>query len=82
MANGLFTVPEMSEYSLGISFGVDAAIQSRAAWLEALLAELLSSDIPSEDIEIQDHPDCRTVVCIRGVPRHEWKAVWPTQSSP
>lgn len=52
---------------------VRRAAMSRAIWLEGILKNLLSTDMPTEDIEIQEHPDHRTVVAIRGVPRYEWK---------
>jgi hypothetical protein len=47
------------------------------------LMELLSSDIPTADIEIQEHPNLRTVVAIRGVPRHEFAfQVWSVVPTP
>jgi hypothetical protein len=69
---------------------ITAAVRARAQWLHRLLAEILSSDIPSDDVEIQEHPSGRTVVAIRGIQRHEavfeaaWSAPaqWPPYSTP
>lgn len=52
---------------------VREAIKSRADWLEDVLAGLLINGVRREDIEIQEHPDCRTVVAVRGEPKYEWR---------
>jgi hypothetical protein len=60
-----------------------ALTRKRAQWLHGLLVELLSSDIPSDDIQIQEHADLRTIVVIRGVPRHEFaNRIWWVTPTP
>jgi len=46
------------------------AKRSRQQWLNRLLLEILSSDCPLEDVEIQEHPGPRTVIAIRGEAVH------------
>ena len=52
---------------------VASAIRSRADWLEDVLAGLLSSGVAREEIEVQEHPDHRTVIVVRGVAKYEWQ---------
>ena len=52
---------------------VASAIRSRADWLDAILAGLLSNGVTRGEIEVQEHPDNRTVVVVRGVAKYEWQ---------
>lgn len=45
------------------------AKRTRRLWLNRLLLEILSSDCPLADVEIQEHPG-RTVIAMRGEPVH------------
>lgn len=50
-----------------------AAMDSKLEWLEDIVAGLMAAGCTKEEIQIQEHPNCRTVVCVRGVPKYEWK---------
>jgi hypothetical protein len=51
---------------------VAAVVRARAQWLGDLLVEILSSDIPTGDVAIEEHADGSTVVAIRGAPLHRF----------
>lgn len=51
----------------------DALIKARAEWLEDVLAGLLAAGCTKDQIEVQEHPVSRTVVCVNGEPKYEWK---------
>ena len=45
---------------------------ANAAWMETHLAELLAAGVLQSEIEVQIHPNMRTVIVVRGVPAFEW----------
>jgi len=47
--------------------------RSRAQWLERHIGDLLAAGVRQSDIEIQEHPNMRTVISVRGVPSFEWR---------
>ena len=47
--------------------------KSRAEWLERVLTYLRTTGVPDDEIQIQDHPDLRTVVWVRSEPKFECK---------
>jgi hypothetical protein len=49
------------------------ARRARSQWLERLLYEILCSDCPIDDVEVQGHADGRTVIAIRGQPCHVFR---------
>lgn len=57
---------------------VAAVTRRRAQWLQALLAEIFSSDIPTADVAITERPDGSGAIAIRGVELHTFtlKATW------
>lgn len=57
---------------------LQGAVKSRADWLERILERLVVSGTPLADIEIQEHPECRTRVVVRGQPLAEWRIEWPS----
>ena len=53
------------------------AVAARARWIEGVLEQMLIAGIDLQEIRIQDHPDCRTVICVNDQPRSEWRIAWP-----
>ena len=45
--------------------------KSRTEWLERVLAYLRATGVLDDGIEVQDHPDLRTVVLVHGEPKYE-----------
>lgn len=52
---------------------IENAIRDRAEWLEDVLAGMLAAGCDQSEIEVQEHPGSRTIVCVRGEPKYEWK---------
>ena len=48
-------------------------MEKKAEWLEDILAGLLTNSVQMWEIQVQHHPDSRTVVVVRGVPLYEWR---------
>ena len=61
---------------------VASAIRSRADWLEDVLAGLLSNGVMRDEIEVQEYPDHRTVVVVRGVAKYEWQLKFIVHGEP
>lgn len=52
---------------------VSCIIKERAGWLEDIAAGLIINGLRPDEVEIQEHPDGRTVVAVRGVPKYEFR---------
>jgi hypothetical protein len=52
---------------------IHAVTSARANWLEDVLAGLLINGVEKSEIEIQERPENRTVVAVRGMLKYEWK---------
>lgn len=49
------------------------AIRNRADWLEDVIAGLMAAGVKQNEIEINDYPNGRTIVTVRGEPKYQWK---------
>jgi hypothetical protein len=49
------------------------AIDLRNEWLEDVIAGLLAAGCTKDELCLQEYPNMRTVVCVNGVPKYEFK---------
>lgn len=72
---------ELSAASGILESYINAAINSRAKWIEERLESLIRDGIEMHRIAIEEHPNSRSVITVDAVPLCEWRLSWPDENS-
>ena len=52
---------------------IQRTAEEKLEWLEDIIAGLMAAGVREDEIQIQEHPDLRTVVCVRGEPKYQFR---------